>query len=147
MTNHNHADSMEWMFKAGVALLALLAFCIQPFLPLVDPGAFLLGGIMLGGGLSTLLLEYARPSSRFWVWGAFTSLVLGATIMIFVIERADDLNAANAARCKAIEGDMLSASPKIANGPDVYQALGCRLQTTDNVKMPQGTAASVLPDH
>lgn len=38
---------------------------------------------------------------------------------------------ANDKRCLAIQRDMLSARPRIADGPDKFQALGCRPQGTD----------------
>lgn len=44
---------------------------------------------------------------------------------------------ANDRRCLAIQRDMLSAQPRRADGPDLFQALGCRPQGEGNVYAPR----------
>lgn len=57
-----------------------------------------------------------------------------------VADRPDD-ELANDRRCEAIQHDMLSARPKRADGPDLFQALGCKPRGAGSVYAPPPSAA------
>lgn len=155
MDDNDRGDSMEWMFRGGVAWLALGAFCVQPLLPLVEPIWFLNGGLALGLGCAFFLTSYgndARTMRSDWSSGAI--IIVGLVILTSVVTKAEARSEANKKRCILIERDMLSANPALANGPDIFQALGCRPQTgilPDIVRKPidlpksSGTPASSDP--
>lgn len=118
------------MFRGGVAWLALGAFCVQPLLPLVEPIWFLNGGLALGLGCAFFLTSYgndARTMRSYWGSGIIT--IAGLVILTSVVTKAEARSEANQKRCILIEQDMLSKNPSLANGPDIFQALGCRPQT------------------
>jgi len=53
-------------------------------------------------------------------------------------------DSANERRCLAIQRDMLSARPRRADGPDLFQALGCRPQGEGGVYAPPARATRSL---
>lgn len=143
-------DSMEWIFKGGVAGLALVAFCMQPLLPFVEPSWFLFGGLFFGAGVCATIAAYGMPAASPWSTRFCIALAIaGLTTLAVVTSNADTRSAANDRRCLTIERDMLSVSPKIANGPDVFQALRCRPQTKDQIGVAltvTSQAAGILPE-
>jgi hypothetical protein len=132
MTSADDDDSMEWLFKGGVAGLALVAFCVQPLLPFVEPSWFLFGGLFFGAGVCSAVAAYGAPTASPWSIRFCIGLaIVGLTTLAVVTSNADTRSAANDERCLVVERDMLSASPKITNGADVFQAFRCRPQTDD----------------
>ncbi|KQS48251.1 hypothetical protein ASG20_14195 [Sphingomonas sp. Leaf198] len=60
----------------------------------------------------------------------------GVFLLMFSFSQAEDESWANDRRCLAIQRDMLSANPRRDDGPDLFQALGCRPQGEGSVYAP-----------
>jgi hypothetical protein len=81
---------------------------------------------------------------------AVVLLVITAVIYAPIISSAINDDAANDRRCLVIQRDMLSAKPRRDDGPDVFQALGCRPQGDGIVRAKptdrERQARRALPD-
>jgi hypothetical protein len=123
---------VEYASAATPALVtggALLAYIAQPYVPLLPHWA--LGvGVWTALSLVSLSAGIARENAPVVVAQVILVLIgfLGLSI---AIDRAMSIEEANSGRCLAIQLDMLSARPRIVEGPDKFQALGCRPQGTD----------------
>lgn len=129
-------ETAKAWFRGSVLAAAVIAFCTQPLMRYVDPDWYLAGGTLLGAsflGFSVFISDDERWNSVFWgVVG--TILALGGSGFLAVgTYRADMAAIANDQRCLEIQRDMLSANPRLPNGPDVFQALGCRPQGNGGV--------------
>lgn len=118
-------------FRGAVLAAAVVAFCTQPLMRYVDPDWYLAGGTFLGAsflGFSVLISHEKRGHAIFW--GATGGILACAGIYFLAIgaARADKAAIANDQRCLTIQRDMLSAKPQRSDGPDLFQALGCRPQ-------------------
>ena len=76
-------------------------------------------------------------------------LAFAACGLLYAFSVAAEARSVNDRRCLAIQRDMLSAQPRRDDGPDVFQALGCRPQGEGSVfakptKLEQA-AGHVLP--
>jgi hypothetical protein len=89
------------------------------------------------------------------VWHAGVAMLLSIASAgwgFTIASRAIDASAANDHRCLAIQHDMLSARPRRADSPDLFQALGCRPQGEGSVyALPRsrptpGSPPSTPPD-
>ena len=118
-------------FRAAVLAAALLAFCTQPLMRFVDADRFLGGGALLAGSFCGFAMFISEPkaimSIGYGVVAAILTLV-GAYFLITGATQASAASVANDQRCLVIQRDMLSAKPRLSNGPDLFQALGCRPQ-------------------
>lgn len=75
--------------------------------------------------------------------GIITAVLTIAGIVLFAFNaKLDDV--ANTRRCIAIQRDMLSAKPRRDDGPDLFQALGCRPQGEGSVYAPPQNKSSRL---
>lgn len=131
-------ESAKAWFRGLALAAAVLAFCTQPLMRYVDPDWYLAGGTFVGGsflGLSLFIAEEERLRSIFWgVSGAIMACV-GVFFLAVGAARADTASIANDQRCLTIQNDMLSAKPQRSDGPDLFQALGCRPQGKDKVAL------------
>lgn len=78
-------------------------------------------------------IHYSLYPSVFTASLSGLALLLGAISFVFVMKPFDH---ANANRCLAVQRDMLSARPARPDGPDLFQALGCRPQGEGSVYAP-----------
>ena len=114
------------------------AYFLNPVLPLFPPVILLWIAL---AAISALVWLY-RP----WVAGpivGWASIIIGGGSLLAVVyllkTAADDvaINAvANQRRCLAIQRDMLASQPRRSDGPDLFQALGCRPQGEGSVYAP-----------
>ena len=118
----------------GVGLVAF-AWSAGPLLRFVDPAKLAATGLL---ALITVAVFYEcddKGASYTWSRMFFWSGTLLAALTIWfansLASTAIEDARANDTRCLIIQSDMLQAHPRIANGPDKFQALGCRPQGTD----------------
>ena len=76
--------------------------------------------------------------ARHGAWLALALLVAVAGVGLLLYAGVDGLEHAhfNERRCRAIERDMVSASPRRSDGPALFQALACRPETNAPVGFP-----------
>lgn len=131
------ASATQW-FRAVAAGAVLLAFCMQPVLRFVDADRFLGGGAFVGAAFTGLVAAWNEtkrlPAFVFGLSG-IVMLLLGGWLLASTSTRAGSDAVANDRRCIAIQRDMLSAHRRIEDGPDVFQALGCRPQGTGVIRV------------
>lgn len=114
------------LFGIGVAALCALTTG-QSFLRYGDATSVAIVGVC--AGLFALLFNatYLSPGKRRWFYtgGALFFLVCAGWTLIANALPMVSASGANDERCRAIQEDMLSAHPRKANGPGLFQALGC----------------------
>jgi len=113
------------------AAAALLAYLFQPLVPLLPSwtaGWAVWTGLCILGVMSAIAQGSAKHT------GAQATLAIsGIVALVVAFGSADDTRAANDRRCFAIQQDMLSAQPRRSDGPELFQALGCRPQGEGSV--------------
>ncbi len=112
----------------GVGVLALCAYTMGlPFIRSGDTADMAIVG--LSAGLFTLLLNgvyvLKGPIRHYLAVGSICFLLLAGGLVLSNARPMIDTAAANDDRCRALQKDMLSSHPRKANGPDLFQALGC----------------------
>jgi len=121
------------VFAAGAAVLA---FSASPLMRYADPVEIWTFGIALASMIIINLIEDEEANSPL---GIVTTRVVGYGTICLIVWWSSDWTSsakANDRRCLAIQGDMLSAQPRRADGPDLFQALGCRPQGEGSVHAP-----------
>lgn len=114
-----------------VAAAALLAYILQPYVRFL-PSNTAIGGVVLAISLvgyhaAAANKDFDKVAARAVVGG------LGVFLLMLSFFQAEDESWANDRRCLAIQRDMLSAQPRRHDGPDLFQALGCRPQGEGSV--------------
>ncbi len=122
----------------GVGLVVAYAFG-APVLRFVPPAPLFVFGFL---ACTTVAVSYFNSLYRDLIgvrFGMVVNLMLigltGVTGCFFVVQAAKDA-VTNDARCLAIQRDMLAAHPRRSDGPDLFQALGCRPQGQGGVAAP-----------
>jgi len=77
---------------------------------------------------SMLEREVRRREARPAYWVSISAVIISAVALIGTIVPLLGRSSDNDRRCLAIQRDMLSAQPRRNDGPDLFQALGCRPQ-------------------
>lgn len=117
------------------AALVVISYCAAPFLQYTHPGNLLSLGAALGGSLVAIygLFIYRGLAGFIFllVTIAFGSMFVDR--LQKTVKPAAISVEANQRRCLAIQKDMLSSSPLRSDGPDLFQALGCRPQGEGSV--------------
>jgi hypothetical protein len=122
----------------------LVGFVGQPLLRYASPAYLWVAGFSLAIGAAIVTAEHTRRSVPWVLFG----LVCGVASFFALAAISDEAltNAYNNdLRCLAIQRDMLSAQPKRADGPDLFQALGCRPQGAGDVYALRGSPADHTP--
>ncbi len=131
MANLPHEDLKPETGQAALFGIGVAAVCAlttgQPFLRYGDAPSIAIVGVC--AGLFVLLFNaiYLSPGKRRWFYagtGTFF-LVCSGWALIGNAYPMVWASGANDERCRAIQEDMLSAHPRKANGPELFQALGC----------------------
>jgi hypothetical protein len=138
MSEPDDSPSVYATVAAAFGIPALIAaFVFQPAVAILNEGQRVRLWVLLIVVMAALGLALSYPIDRWlravivaaacyflaigWTWIAHPNVVTAA---------------ANDRRCLAIQGDMLSARPRRSDGPDLFQALGCRPQGEGNVFAP-----------
>lgn len=123
---------------AAIPFAAVIAFASSPLIRFADPTWVWAGGYSLALGLALILLWATvdvKAEWAGWIGGAF--FLVGAAMLFRAGDQATTLSKANDRRCLTIQQDMLSAHPRLPNGHDIFQALGCQPQgTEDQIRVP-----------
>lgn len=115
----------------AIAAATILAFFVQPLVAYMPPwsiGVVIYTSLCYMGAVSAVA---ARDRPHAIAQGL--QLAAGAIALIFAFGQASDARNVNDRRCLAIQRDMLSAQPRRDDGPDLFQALGCRPQGEGSV--------------
>jgi hypothetical protein len=122
-----------WGLTIASIIFAFLSGSLMRF---VDPNLLAGIGTLLGLALTTFHSSTAFASKLFYRVSIAIVTVAAVTalfLICIVLEAASKSSEANDARCLAIQQDMLSARPRRSDGPDLFQALGCRPQGKGSV--------------
>lgn len=132
----DRADIDRVLFPAITALVAVFAFTTVPVLRFAPPESLSAAGAMLAFGAagSWVAIRLDWDLALQIVVGA--ALLAGAFYMSLIVSHATEASKANDRRCIAVQRDMLSARPRRTDGPDLFQALGCRGQGEGSVYIP-----------
>lgn len=126
---------------AVLVVTATFAYFSAPLLAFADAGTIAIAGSSLGMGAAGSWLAVRQGWSRWWQWPYAAVALLGAALLTHEISRTTTLYGHNQKRCASIQGDMLSVTPRRSDGPDLFQALGCRPQGSEDVHFPAPVAA------
>ena len=120
-----------WPFLA--AALIIFALCNDWVMAVPVQWRVFIAAWLSAGLWSTYNTFKARSKGLGIVFALTTvAIIFGPFLKLAPIaNRVDRELAANEERCRIIQSDMLNARPRIADGPDKFQALGCRPQGTD----------------
>jgi hypothetical protein len=125
-----------------VVVSATTAFCITPLLRYVDLDWFVFAGFALAVSASISWSAMRNGWGPYWEWPAMGAVVISLLSGTYVVTRAMHEAVDNDIRCLHVQEDMLMPIPRRADGPDLFQALGCRPQGTSDIQFPK---PKVLP--
>ncbi|MEG3089476.1 hypothetical protein [Sphingomonas sp. PB4P5] len=124
-------------FRTAVPILAVggsvLVFGLSPLLRFADPVQIWIAAIVIA---IVLTMNLAQEKARGQLGLVLSIQIVGYAAVGIAVWWASDWTAssgANDRRCIAIQRDMLSAKPLRDDGPDLFQALGCRPQGEGSV--------------
>lgn len=115
------------------AAWAVLVFLWGPLLSRVRPEALAWSGLVFSFAVAWAILAYKLKWPEVGTYPATIGLGFAAAALQPGISEAVEADKANSLRCEAVQEDMLSAMPRRADGPDLFQALGCRPQGKESV--------------
>lgn len=119
-----------------VGCTVVIGFTVSPLLRFADPTWLAWSGCILA---VSLIANYVIAFTDFkepW-WTIICFVTFAALVQIIVaLGYAGEASTANDRRCQAIQTDMLSARPRRADAPDLFQALGCHPQGEGSVHAP-----------
>lgn len=134
-TERREAAFRRHWWGYGVGLVVLYAFA-GPLLRFAYPGDLWLVGLLfaciLYAGYWSMLYNDGWDG-KVMLLTALVALVLAGLVASPVMNASLSDSRANDRRCLAIQRDMLSSMPLRSDGPDLFQALGCRPQGDGNV--------------
>jgi hypothetical protein len=114
----------------------VIGFTVSPLLRFADPARFAISGGVLGLCLiATYMIAFSDFREPWWSFICYGTAA-AALVAIWTLYDAGDAARVNDRRCLAIQRDMLSAHPRRTDGPDLFQALGCRPQGEGSVYAP-----------
>jgi hypothetical protein len=118
--------------------LTVYAF-FSPVLRFAPLPLSLLFGVLVGSAIMAAYwgtIYLGRWDGKIWA-GAAVILGLASLTAGLALHRVAMAGArSNAARCYAIQVDMLSAHPRRSDSPDLFQALGCQPSGNGGVSAP-----------
>lgn len=137
MTIEVEPEVIDGLDKSVAVIGIVVAFAATPILRYSDPWSLMSIACWgaIGFGLSFTVRHIPKP----WRWGGIGAGCLALLIMAWqavpFVQSIQVTASANDRRCLAIQRDMLSARRRMSDGPDVFQALGCRPQGTGMIRV------------
>lgn len=134
----NRQDMRYHLWGFGVAAL-VLTWAATPLLRYAPPINLFGYGFYTGLVLICLWERESNTKLPPKTYRVFVDIVLALAVVTSLYHAAQVLtislrgSRANDQRCEAIQHDMLSASPRRTDSPDLFQALGCRPQGEGSV--------------
>lgn len=116
---------------------AMVAWFSQPMLRFVDPDWLAGSATLLAAGSAAVYLDLANEGWKKTTYLWMVMAIVGAGLLWWTWSQALGVTAMNDRRCAVIERDMLSAQPIRSDGPDLFQALGCRPRVDVPVNIPR----------
>lgn len=148
---HAEPELIDGIDRSLAAGAIIAAFFATPILRYVDPLLLVEAGAWAALGFGATFTVRHLPGGWRYV-GTGTSVLCLALAAWWIVPAGIQLQtsaAANDRRCLAIQRDMLSAQPRRADGPDLFQSLGCRPQGGGSVFAEptrlEGAAGHALP--
>lgn len=134
-------ESERHVFRnIGFAIAAgwvVLTFLWGPVLALVQPGPLAASGLLFAFAVGWFVLSYRMRWGGPWDLPAPLAVGLAMSILQPSISDVVAAQKANVRRCEAVQADMLKSHPQRSDGPELFQALGCRPQGFDSVHAPK----------
>lgn len=132
----------------GLGTSALIAFAMaSSILPYGDGLNLATIGMLMGLAVLAYHSVYVQEGMGRYLWLS-VALTFGLLAGAWLVEEtwtiAENVRA-NDARCADIQRDMLAAEPKRADGPALFQALGCSPQGEQSVAFPAATSPRPAP--
>ncbi len=119
-----------------VGCSVIVGFTVSPLLRFADPTRLAISGAILGLCLiATYMIAFSDFAEPWWSILSYGAAAV-ALVAFWTLYDAGDAARANDRRCLAVQRDMLSARPRRADSPDLFQALGCRPQGEGSVFAP-----------
>lgn len=121
---------------SALIFAAILGYFSLPLLAFANPVWLLNFGFIFALGASCWWFSRQLELPKSWrIFGTTFGLV-GLLGLGVVIMDGFENSTKNDERCVIIERDMLSASPRRADGPDIFAAMNCRPQLDDTIAFP-----------
>lgn len=116
----------------------VVAYFASPLLRYVDPATMLFAAMALSIGVVYWHDAWSadKVTAKRKIWFGIAAFAASAWAGAPEIRDAINDVRANDKRCAAVQMDMLSAHPRRADSPDLFQALGCRPQGQGGVSAP-----------
>jgi hypothetical protein len=125
---------------AAAVVAATFAYFSAPLLAFADAGVVAGAGSLFGVGAAGAWLALRQRWGLWWQSTYTAAALAGGLLLAYEITHTVASYGHNQERCATIQGDMLSPRPRRSDGPDLFQALGCRPQGGANVQFPARTA-------
>ena len=130
---HKHQEAVIALGRVSLPAAAIAAFAATPLVRFADPAALWAGGYALACGVTWVVVAPAMLSGKWMLRFGGAMAVTGMALLFYLGDAGITASKANDKRCLAIQRDMLSAQPRREDGPDLFQALGCRPQGQGSV--------------
>ena len=121
---------------AAVVVSATFAYFASPVLEFADPGTVLNFGMATGVGAGGAWTAFHGDWGRRWEWLFLLCCMVGLAGLTWQVIVGTDNLAVNRSRCEIIQFDMFSGKPLRADGPELFQALGCKPSRAGSLTFP-----------
>lgn len=116
-----------------VVMAAVWAYFASSLLAFADQSDLAVFGGLFGIGAGGTWLAMREVLERHWGWTFGTVFILSTLMLLWQLNLAMTNYGANEKRCVALQRDMLSAKPRRADGPALFEALNCNPSGTEPV--------------
>lgn len=141
-------EKVKDLYGPFIAMAVVMYVTSSTILRYFDPRLLYSIGIIVSGAIMFSFLESVIENKKLKklcsiiLFSILTYATYNFTTLLDFYGKASQ---ANDQRCYQLELDMLSAKPRRSDGPDIFQALGCRPQGYENVSFPQTSAVAASP--
>jgi hypothetical protein len=131
--------------RGVLVLAAVWTFFASPLITFEDASDLASAGMFLGTGASIGWISLRLGWGRRWEWASIAVILVGVALVGLQSFFTAQTYKANNKRCISLQQDMLSATPKRADGPSLFAALRCRPSGTQPVAFK--SAAPAISPH
>jgi hypothetical protein len=130
----------------AVVTAATGAYFLAPILAYADAAAVASFGSPLAVGAGGAWLAARQQWKKQWEYCYLLMAAIGLVGITWQVTLAQFDYSANKERCAHVQREMLTGTPRRLDGSDLFQALGCRPQGTDDVQFPMRAVPDTQPD-
>ncbi|GAA4222231.1 hypothetical protein GCM10022253_30250 [Sphingomonas endophytica] len=122
------------LFWGVVSAAVTLAFFSSQQLPYADASDLVGIGVLYAGSIIAVWIASVSEgfAEKIFVAAAVVLFGWAGVLLGLQVSFAENASRTNDRRCLTIQSDMLSAHPRLLDGHDKFQALGCRPQGVDD---------------